>query len=130
MRHPSSTRDEAVEIARRVIERADVPVVVGVSAPGFAAMRSLTAAVMDEGAAGVMIAPPHTLRTDDRVVGYYAGAAPGDRGGDPLRHPGLPAHLQRADVAGHDRPHRPRQPGRRHAQARGLAGAGEDHRPA
>ncbi|MEN3121274.1 dihydrodipicolinate synthase family protein [Janibacter sp. LM] len=72
---PKLDQDEAVEIARRVIERTDVPVVVGVSAPGFAAMRSLTAAVMDAGAVGVMIAPPNTLRTDDQVVGYYAGAA-------------------------------------------------------
>ena len=72
---PKLDQDEAVDIARRVIGRTDVPVVVGVSAPGFAAMRSLTAAVMDAGAAGVMIAPPRTLRTDDQVVGYYSGAA-------------------------------------------------------
>ena len=44
------------------------------SAPGFAAMRALTRAVMDEGAAGVMIAPPNTLRTDDQIVGYYRQA--------------------------------------------------------
>lgn len=72
---PKLDQEEAVDVARRVIERAEVPVVVGVSAPGFAAMRSLTRAVMDVGAAGVMIAPPHTLRTDDQIVGYYAGAA-------------------------------------------------------
>lgn len=72
---PKLDQDEAVDIACRVIARTDVPVVVGVSSPGFAAMRSLTAAVMDAGAAGVMIAPPRTLRTDDQVVGYYAGAA-------------------------------------------------------
>jgi 4-hydroxy-tetrahydrodipicolinate synthase len=29
---------------------------------------------MDAGAAGVMIAPPNTLRTDDQIVGYYAQA--------------------------------------------------------
>lgn len=72
---PKLSQTEAVDIARRVIERADVPVVVGVSSPGFAAMRDLTASVMDAGAAGVMIAPPSSLRTDDQVVGYYAGAA-------------------------------------------------------
>ncbi len=50
------------------------PVIVGVSAPGFAAMRSLAREAMEAGAAGVMIAPPNTLRTDDQIVGYYAQA--------------------------------------------------------
>jgi 4-hydroxy-tetrahydrodipicolinate synthase len=50
-------------------------VIVGVSAPGFAAMRSLARATMDAGAAGVMIAPPHTLRTDDQIATYYRQAA-------------------------------------------------------
>ncbi|KQP39283.1 dihydrodipicolinate synthetase [Methylobacterium sp. Leaf104] len=66
---------EAVAIARRVIGRVDVPVLVGVSAPGFAAMRSLAREVMELGAAGVMIGPPNTLRTDDQVVAYYRNAA-------------------------------------------------------
>ena len=64
---PKLEHDEAVSVAARMIRRAArLPVVVGVSAPGFAAMRALTRAVMDEGAAGVMIAPPHTLRTTIR----------------------------------------------------------------
>ena len=50
------------------------PVIVGVSAPGFAAMRALAREAMDAGAAAVMIAPPNTLRTDDQITGYYAGA--------------------------------------------------------
>lgn len=50
------------------------PVIVGVSAPGFAAMRSLAREAMEQGAASVMIAPPNTLRTDDSIVGYYAQA--------------------------------------------------------
>jgi 4-hydroxy-tetrahydrodipicolinate synthase len=54
---------------------AALPVIVGVSAPGFAAMRALTREVMDAGAAGVMIAPPNTLRTDEQIVGYYGQAA-------------------------------------------------------
>jgi len=57
-----------------VVRRAKVPVIVGVSAPGFAAMRSLARGVMDGGAAGVMIAPPPALRTDDQVIDYYAQA--------------------------------------------------------
>lgn len=66
---------ESLAVAQRMIQRAGpLPVVVGVSAPGFAAMRALTHEVMDCGAAGVMIAPPHTLRTDDQIVGYYRQA--------------------------------------------------------
>ncbi|SIQ65434.1 MULTISPECIES: dihydrodipicolinate synthase family protein [Acidiphilium] len=65
---------EALAISERVIRRAGVPVVVGVSAPGFAAMRALTHGVMASGAAGVMIAPPPTLRTDDQIVTYYRQA--------------------------------------------------------
>jgi 4-hydroxy-tetrahydrodipicolinate synthase len=65
---------EALAIAKQVVRRANVPVVVGVSAPGFAAMRSLARSVMDAGAAGVMIAPPPALRTDDQIVSYFAQA--------------------------------------------------------
>ncbi len=69
---PKLDGDEALGFARRVIKRANgLPVVVGVSAPGFAAMRSLARGVMDAGAAGVMIAPPGTVRTDDQVAGYF-----------------------------------------------------------
>ncbi|MDP3407384.1 dihydrodipicolinate synthase family protein [Bosea sp. (in: a-proteobacteria)] len=50
------------------------PVIVGVSAPGFAAMRSLARQSMELGAAAVMIAPPPSLRTDDQITGYYAQA--------------------------------------------------------
>lgn len=69
---PKLDAAEAVEFARRVVRRADdLPVIVGISAPGFAAMRGLALAVMDAGAAGVMIAPPASVRTDDQVAGYY-----------------------------------------------------------
>ncbi len=64
--------DEAIAFSKQVVRRAgSLPVVVGVSSPGFAAMRTLTRAVMAAGAAGVMIAPPSTVRTDDQVAGYY-----------------------------------------------------------
>jgi len=72
---PKMTHEESVAIVRRVIARADVPIVVGVSAPGFAAMRALTQDVMALGAGGVMIAPPNTLRTDDSIVAYYRQAS-------------------------------------------------------
>jgi 4-hydroxy-tetrahydrodipicolinate synthase len=72
---PKLEHAESVGIAARMVRRMPLPVVVGVSAPGFAAMRALAHAVMEEGAAGVMIAPPNTLRTDDQIVAYYRQAA-------------------------------------------------------
>ena len=65
---------EALAISNQVISRSKIPVIVGVSASGFAAMRSLAHRVMEGGAAGVMIAPPPSLRTDDQIVNYYAQA--------------------------------------------------------
>jgi 4-hydroxy-tetrahydrodipicolinate synthase len=73
---PKLTAEESLSVASKVIKRAGkLQVVVGVSAPGFAAMAALSKAVMDAGAAGVMIAPPPSLRTDDSIVGYFAQAA-------------------------------------------------------
>lgn len=72
---PKMEHGESVGIVKRVVARSRVPVVVGVSAPGFAAMRALTQDVMALGAAGVMIAPPNTLRTDDSIVQYYRQAS-------------------------------------------------------
>ena len=73
---PKMAHDESVSIVKRVVALSGkLPIVVGVSAPGFAAMRALTQDVMALGAAGVMIAPPNTLRTDDSIVQYYAQAS-------------------------------------------------------
>ena len=73
---PKLDAAESLQVAERFIRAfGSVPVIVGVTAPGFAAMRTLARASMALGAAGVMIAPPNTLRTDDQVVGYYAQAA-------------------------------------------------------
>ncbi len=72
---PKLAAEEALAVVKSVVARAGrTPVVVGVSAPGFAAMRGLARGAMDHGAAGVMIAPPNTLRTDDQIVGYYRNA--------------------------------------------------------
>jgi 4-hydroxy-tetrahydrodipicolinate synthase len=66
---------ESLSVVRQVVGRAArIPIVVGVTAPGFAAMRALARDAMGAGAAGVMIAPPHTLRTDDQIVTYYCQA--------------------------------------------------------
>jgi 4-hydroxy-tetrahydrodipicolinate synthase len=67
--------EEALAVASRVIKRANgKQIIVGVSAPGFAAIRSLTAKVMDLGAAGVMIAPGAGLKTDDSIAAYFRNA--------------------------------------------------------
>lgn len=72
---PKLEHAESLDVATRMIRRAaSLPVIVGVSAPGFAAMRALTREVMERGAAGVMIAPPNTLRSDEQIVGYYRQA--------------------------------------------------------
>ncbi len=71
---PKLAHAESVSIVADVVSRLPVPVIVGVTAPGFAAMSALTQEVMAAGAAGVMIAPPNTLRTDDQIVGYYRQA--------------------------------------------------------
>ena len=65
---------ESRAIIRQVVGRSRVPVIVGVSAPGFAAMRSLARDAMDMGAAGVMIAPTPALRTDEQIIQYFAQA--------------------------------------------------------
>jgi 4-hydroxy-tetrahydrodipicolinate synthase len=72
---PKMTHAESVSIVKRVAARVKLPIIVGVSAPGFAAMRELTQDAMEVGAAGVMIAPPNTLRTDDSIVAYYKQAS-------------------------------------------------------
>lgn len=65
------TAGESVAITARVTHRATVPVVVGVSAPGLAALHALAQTAMENGAAGVMVAPGPGLKTDDQIVGYF-----------------------------------------------------------
>jgi 4-hydroxy-tetrahydrodipicolinate synthase len=74
---PKLSVAESVAFSKHVVQRVAgrVPVVVGVSSPGFAAMRELAKAVMDDGASGVMVAPSGALRTDDAVFRYFAQVA-------------------------------------------------------
>lgn len=83
---PKLTADESRVLVRRVLARTAgrVPIVVGVSGPGLAAMAELAKAVMDDGAAGVMVAPPGSLRTDDQIVAYYDMVAEAIGTGTPL----------------------------------------------
>src|SRR6202167_5826806 len=72
---PKLDAAEAEQVAIRFVKRAkNMQIIVGVSAPGFATMRALARASMDAGAAGVMIAPPPHLRTDDQIIGYFKQA--------------------------------------------------------
>lgn len=67
---------ESVAVTGQMVKRASsLPVIAGVSSPGFASMRALAQEVMAQGAAGVMIAPPNTLRTDEQIVSYFRQAA-------------------------------------------------------
>lgn len=64
---PKPEHAKSVAIASQMIRHAsNLPVIVGAPAPGFAAKRAMTREVMDAGAAGVLIAPPNTLRGFER----------------------------------------------------------------
>jgi 4-hydroxy-tetrahydrodipicolinate synthase len=70
---PKLTAEESRTFVRQVLTRVAgrVPVVVGVSAPGFAAMKELSDSVMALGAAGVMVAPAAAVRSDDQICAYF-----------------------------------------------------------
>lgn len=74
---PKLTLEESSDVVERIIARvaARIPVVVGVSAPGFAQISALTKIAIGLGAAGVMVAPPGSLRTDDQIYNYYSQVA-------------------------------------------------------
>jgi 4-hydroxy-tetrahydrodipicolinate synthase len=74
---PKLTMEESRRFVSRVLARiaGRVPVVAGVSAPGFAQMRELSDTLMQDGVSGVMVAPPGHLRTDDEIFNYYAMVA-------------------------------------------------------
>ncbi len=70
---PKLTAEESLQYVRRVLARVKgrIPTIVGVSAPGFAAIRELSVGVMEAGAAGVMVGPAATVKTDDQACAYY-----------------------------------------------------------
>src|SRR4030081_760615 len=60
---PKLEASEAEEVAKRFVKRAkNMQVIVGVSAPGFAAMRSLARKSRVAGARAVLTAPPRARR--------------------------------------------------------------------
>ncbi|KKB12238.1 dihydrodipicolinate synthetase [Devosia geojensis] len=69
------TSDESRQVMNRYLARVDgrVPVVVGVSQPGTDPLVAFAKEAMDAGAAGVMLAPVNTLRTEEQIQGYFSG---------------------------------------------------------
>jgi len=74
---PKLSAEESRRYVECVLDEVDgrVPVIVGVSSPGFAAMGELAKQSMDMGAAGVMIAPAATVKTDEQAYQYFEMAA-------------------------------------------------------
>ena len=70
---PKLTAEESRQYVKRVLERVAgrVPVIVGASAAGFAPMKELAMSAMEMGAAGVMVQPGGSVRTDDQAFNYY-----------------------------------------------------------
>lgn len=72
---PKLSEEEAIAVMQRFMARIGgrVPVIVGVSNPGMAALVRLAEASMAAGAAGVMVQPLAGLKTEDAVLGYIRG---------------------------------------------------------
>jgi 4-hydroxy-tetrahydrodipicolinate synthase len=69
---PKLTDEESLRVVRQVLDRVAgrVPVIVGVSSPGYASLAQLARRSREAGAAGVMVAPPGTLKGDEAVEAY------------------------------------------------------------
>lgn len=88
--------DESTMFLRHVLNRvADrIPVVVGVSNAGLDNLVRLSETAMQAGAAGVMVAPPGGLVTDDRLYAYYAAVCDGLGPDIPLVYQDFPLSTQ------------------------------------
>ena len=71
---PKLAPSESEAFLTRVLQRTDgrVPVIVGVSNPGIDNLVHLARVSMDAGAAGVMVAPPAGLGTDEKLYNYMS----------------------------------------------------------
>lgn len=74
---PKLTEAETLTVMDRVLKRVGTraPVVVGVSHASNRHVERLSKTAMDQGAAGVMLAPVANLKTDEHVYNYYATVA-------------------------------------------------------
>ncbi len=77
---PKLAGDESMTFVKACLARLKVPVIVGASAAGMDNLVAFSNRVMDAGAAGVMIAPPAGLKTDDQIYAYYEQVADGLKG--------------------------------------------------
>ena len=70
---PKLSPEESGEFLSAVLARVAgrIPVVVGVSNPGLGAMAALAHEAMSKGAAGVMVAPIPSLKTEEQIINYY-----------------------------------------------------------
>jgi 4-hydroxy-tetrahydrodipicolinate synthase len=73
------SEEESRAVATRFIGRVGgkVPVIVGVSNPGTDLLVRFAKDSMEAGAAGVMVAPISTLRTEEQTFKYFAGVCEG-----------------------------------------------------
>lgn len=71
---PKLSSDEALAFMDFMLKRVAgrVPVIVGVSNAGITNIAALSKSAIELGAAGVMIAPPSGLGTDEKLCGYFA----------------------------------------------------------
>jgi 4-hydroxy-tetrahydrodipicolinate synthase len=71
---PKLSSEESLAFIAHMLKRVDekVPVIVGVSNAGIANIAALSHAAMERGAAGVMIAPPPGLNTNEKIYAYFA----------------------------------------------------------
>ena len=69
---PKLTAEESRQYVKRVLDRVAgrVPVIVGASAAGFAPMKELAMSAMEIGAAGVMVQPGGSVKTDDQAFNF------------------------------------------------------------
>lgn len=74
---PKLTEAETLVVMERVLRRVGsrAPVVVGVSHASNRHVERLSKTAMDQGAAGIMLAPVANLKTDEQVYNYYATVA-------------------------------------------------------
>ena len=71
---PKLSSEETLSFIQTMLKRVAgrVPVIVGVSNAGIANIAEVSQQSMDQGAAGVMIAPPRGLSSDETIYNYFA----------------------------------------------------------
>ena len=77
---PKLTGEESMSFVKACLACLKVPIIVGVSAAGMDNLVAFSWQVMDAGVAGVMVAPPAGLKTDEQIYAYFEQVAAGLRG--------------------------------------------------